>query len=125
MPTRDEAMALFDRRRRAWLAEDVDAYLALWADDLRFRSPSHAEPIGRAAFVELVRSSYARARPLRFEVTHLAVDGDTVLAEWVIAMSARADGRRIEWWGMSVADMRGGLIHDWREYWNPADMLPR
>jgi len=40
-------------------------------------------------------------------------------------MSVRADGRRIEWWGMSVADMGGGLIHDWREYWNPADMLPR
>jgi uncharacterized protein (TIGR02246 family) len=125
MPTRDEAMGLFDRRRRAWLAEDLEAYLALWADDLRFRSPSHAEPIGRAAFAELVRRSYASARPLQFDVTHLAVDGDLVLAEWVIAMSTRAEGRRIEWWGMSVANMRDGLIHEWREYWNPADMLPR
>ena len=125
MPTRDEAMALFDRRRRAWLAEDLEAYLALWADDLLFRSPSQAAPIGRAAFAELVRGSYARARPHQFDVTQLAVDGDLVLAEWVIAMMTRAEGRRIEWWGMSVANMRDGLIHEWREYWNPADMLPR
>ena len=125
MPTRAEAIALFDRRRRAWLAEDIDAYLALWADDLRFRSPSHAEPIGRDAFAELVRRSYATARPLRFDVTHLAVEGDVVLAEWAIAMTVRADGRPIEWSGMSVADMRDGLIHEWREYWNPADMTPR
>src|SRR5437763_1533406 len=75
MPTHPEAIDLFDRRRRAWLAEDVDSYLALWADDLRFRSPSHAEPIGRAAFAELVRRSFATARPLRFDVTHIAVTG--------------------------------------------------
>ena len=125
MPTHADAIALFDRRRRAWLAEDVDAYLALWAEDLRFRSPSHAEPIGRAAFAELVRRSFAIARPLRFDVTQIAVSGDVVLAEWNIAMSTRAEGRRIEWWGMSVADMGDGLIHEWREYWNPADMLPR
>ena len=125
MPTRAEAIALFDRRRRAWLAEDVDAYLALWAEDMRFRSPSFAEPIGRAAFADLVRRSYATARPVRFDVLRLAVDGDIVLAEWAIAMATRADGRRIDWCGMSVADMRDGLIHDWREYWNPADMTPR
>src|SRR5438552_1793368 len=122
MPTRAEAIALFDRRRRAWLAEDVDAYLALWADDMRFQSPRHPEPLGRAAFAELVRGSLAGARPLRFDVTQLAAAGDVVLAEWSIAVERRDGGRRIEWWGMSVAEIRDGLICTWREYWNPADV---
>jgi uncharacterized protein (TIGR02246 family) len=123
MPTRDEAVALFERRRRAWLAEDLDAYLALWADDMTFQSPAHAEPLrGRTAFRELVRRAYASARPVSFDFTHVAVAGDVVLAEWRIAVEARDGGRRIEWWGMSVAEVRGGLIHVWREYWNPADM---
>jgi len=25
---------------------------------------------------------------------------------------------------MSVAEVRDGLIHYWREYWNPADVVP-
>jgi limonene-1,2-epoxide hydrolase len=123
MPTRDEAIALFDRRRQAWLAEDVDAYLALWAEDMRFQSPLHPEPLGHAAFAELVRRAFAGARPLRFDVTRLAVAGDVVLAEWRIAVERRDGGRRIEWWGMSVAEIRDGLIRTWREYWNPADVV--
>jgi limonene-1,2-epoxide hydrolase len=123
MPTRDEAVALFDHRRRAWLDEDLDGYLALWAEDMTFRSPVHAEPLrGRAAFGELVRRAFAASRPLAFEFTHIAVAGDIVLAEWRIAVERRDDGRRVEWWGMSVAEVRAGLIHAWCEYWNPADV---
>lgn len=121
MPTHAEAVDLFDRRRLAWLGEDLDGYLALWADDMTFGSPVHADPLrGRAAFAELVRRSNATAKPLRFDVTHLAVHGDMVLAEWSIAMTHRETGRVIAWDGMSVAEIRDGLIRTWREYWNPA-----
>jgi uncharacterized protein (TIGR02246 family) len=124
MPTHPEAVALFDRRRDAWLRGDLDAYLALWADDMTFQSPVHAEPLrGRPAFADLVRQSFAFARPVAFDFAHIAVVGDVVLAEWRIAIERREGGRRIEWWGMSVAEVRGGLIRRWREYWNPADVL--
>src|SRR6266704_339928 len=112
MPTREEATRLFEQRRDAWLREDLDAYLALWAEDMTFQSPLHAEPLrDRAAFADLVRQAFAFARPLAFDFTHIAVAGDVVLA-----------GRRIEWWGMSVAEVQGGRIRRWREYWNPADV---
>jgi limonene-1,2-epoxide hydrolase len=123
MPTHAEAVALFERRRDAWLRGDLDAYLSLWATDMTFQSPMHAEPLrGRAAFGDLVRQSFAFARPLAFDFTHIAVIGDVVLAEWRIAIERREGGRRIEWWGMSVAEVRDGLIRRWREYWNPADV---
>ena len=124
MPTLAEATKLFDARRSAWLREDVDAYLALWADDMTFAAPSHPEPLrGRAAFAELVRRSSRATRPVRFNVLHLAVTGDDiVLAEWVITVERRDTREQITWRGMSRCTMRDGLIAEWREYWNPADV---
>jgi uncharacterized protein (TIGR02246 family) len=123
MPSLADATALFDRRRRAWLDEDVDAYLALWTDDMTFQSPVHAEPLrGRTAFATLVRTSANRTRPVRFDFSHLAVAGDVVLAEWTITVARRDDGREVTWRGMSACALRDGRIAWWREYWNPMDL---
>jgi len=119
MLTRDDAVALFEKRREAWLREDFDGYLALWAADMAFQSPVHTTPLDRAAFADLVRQSFAFSRPLHFEFEHIAVHGSMVLAEWTIAIERRESGKRIEWRGMSVAEIRDGLIVTWREYWNP------
>ncbi len=120
MPTVAEARALFDRRLRAWVAGDVDGYLALWAPDMVFSSPVHPEVRGRDAYARLIAASMAAVTPRAFTIRELAVDGDVVLAEWSMAVDRRADGRRLEWTGMSACAIRGGLIAWWREYWNPA-----
>ena len=121
--TIDEARGLFDRRRRAWLAADLDAYLACFAEDLVFASPVHDPPlVGRPAFEALVRRSHAALEPRRFDVHALAVDGDDVLAEWTIEGRARGGDGVVRWRGMSVARYRDGRIATWREYWNPADV---
>ena len=124
MPSVADAVVLFEKRRAAWLQEDLDGYLALWADDMTFQSPVHSEPLrGREAFAALVRQSSQLTRPLRFDFAHIAVHGDMVLAEWTIAVERRDDGRRIEWRGMSIAEIRDGLIVMWREYWNPLALV--
>src|SRR2546430_17730861 len=93
MLSHEDALALFERRRRAWLAEELDAYLALWTEDMTFQSPMHAEPLrGRSAFAELVGRSLATTRPVRFDLEHLAVRDDAVLAEWCIAVERRGSG---------------------------------
>ena len=124
MLTLEEATRLFDARRMAWLNEDIDGYLALWADDMVFEAPSHPAPLeGRRAFGELVRRSNVVTRPLRFNILHLALAGaDVVLAEWVITVEHRETRRPITWRGMSRCTLRDGLITHWREYWNPADL---
>lgn len=124
MLTMAEATRLFEARRLAWLHEDLDAYLALWAEDMVFEAPSHPEPLrGRGAFADLVRRSNGVTRPLRFNVLHLALAGeDVVLAEWVITVEHRESHAQITWRGMSRCTMREGLITHWREYWNPSDL---
>jgi ketosteroid isomerase-like protein len=121
MLTMAEANALFARRRDAWLAEDIEVYLDCWAEDMTFASPVHQEPVrGRDAYAALIRASAAAVRPLRFDVEHLAVRGDVVLAEWEIEAEHRASGSVLRWRGMSAAGYRDGRIVWWREYWNPA-----
>ena len=123
MLTSAEATALFDRRRRAWLAGDLEAYLALFSPTLSFQSPTHAEPLrGREAFADLVRRSHERVRPISFDFDHIAVAGDFVLAEWRVGIEDRRTGRRIVYPGMSSCRIEEGLIVWWREYWNPADL---
>ena len=122
MLTQSSAIELFERRRAAWLGEDVDGYLALWAEDMSFQSPVHAEPlVGKTAYSELIHRSMTMIQPVAFDIYHLAVEDPLVLAEWRAEVEWRADGRRSSWRGMSVCEIRDGLITFWREYWNPAD----
>ena len=121
--THENALSLFEKRRDAWLREDVAAYLDCFAEEMTFQSPNDRDPLrGRAAFAALIRRSDASVRPLAFDFKHLAVHGDCVLAEWRIAIETRDAGRRIEYDGMSVCEIRGDQIVMWREYWDPADL---
>jgi ketosteroid isomerase-like protein len=116
-----DAEALFDRRRRAWLAADELAYLDLFSADLEIWMPGRDEPVrGRDRYSELVHRSFAWAAPESFDFHHLAVNGDVVMAEWTISTRRRSDGARFRWEGMSVARIDAdGRIAWWREYWDP------
>src|SRR2546427_12790569 len=118
MLSHEDALGLFERRRRAWLDADLDGYLALWTEDMTFQSPLHAEPLrGRDAFAELVARSLATARPVRFDLEHLAVWGDVVLAEWCIAIERRGSGGGGGGGGLWVAPMGGGRLAPRRRDW--------
>src|SRR5438046_8674283 len=112
MLSHEDAWALFERRRRAWLDEDLPGYLALWTEDMTFQSPMHAEPLrGRGPFADLVARSLAAARPLRFDVSHLALREVVVMAEWTIAIERRGSGAWIDSAGMTMTTMRCGRNH--------------
>lgn len=121
----DDARAVFDRRRAAWLAEDVDGYLDCWVDDLVLETPGREPVRGRAAYTEMVQQSFSWAKPRAFEFHHLAVEGDVVFADWTISVARRTDGVVVEWRGMSVAELRDGRIVWWREYYDDPAALAR
>lgn len=106
---------MFERRVAAWLSADVDTYLGCFAPDLRIAVPGREEPLDHDAYAALVRASFAWATPRAFEVHHLAVDGDTILAEWTITVARAEDGATVTWQGLSACETREGLIVDWRE----------
>jgi limonene-1,2-epoxide hydrolase len=113
--TPDDARAVFDRRIAAWLAEDVDAYVACWHDDMRIEMPTGVVE-GAARYRKLVVGSFAWAAPVSFDVHHLAVEGNVVLADWTIRARRREDAVLVEWRGLSVCELRDGRISWWREH---------
>ena len=119
----DEASRLFHRRCRAWLAEDVEAYLDCFADDVRLAVPGRDPVVGREAYEQVVRRAYRWAAPVAFDVHHLAVGPDgAVLAEWTIRVRRRDTDADVSWRGMSACGLRDGRIEWWREHWDPTPL---
>ena len=115
--TVDEARAVFRRRVDAWLAQDVDAYVACWHDDMRIEMPT-GTITGAVKYRKLVDASFGWAEPVSFDVHHLAVDPDAsvVFADWTIRARRRDDRVVVEWRGLSVCELRAGRIAWWKEY---------
>ena len=67
--THADAVAVFERRRDAWLSGDLDAYLALFAADLVIDIPRRERIVGRDTYAELVRLSHEHVAPLRLSST--------------------------------------------------------
>jgi ketosteroid isomerase-like protein len=118
-------MALFVRRRDAWMAEDVGAYLSCFTEDVVVEVPGREAVHGIGDYAALVRRSLEALRPTSFEFHELAVEGDTVLAEWTITLAVRHDGRTIAYRGMSSCRLQDDRIARWREYYDPAELKPR
>src|ERR1700740_142037 len=104
--TIEEARAVFARRIDAWLAEDVDAYVACWHDDMRIEMPSGTIE-GAARDRTLVDAGFAWAAPVSCDVHHLAIDAaaSLVFADWTIRARRREDGVVVEWRGLSICEL--------------------
>jgi limonene-1,2-epoxide hydrolase len=111
----EDARRLFERRIAAWLAEDVDAYMACWHADMRIELPSGVTE-GRSRYQKLVEAGFGWAAPISFDVHRLAVSGDDVFADWTIRARRRSDDTVVEWRGLSVCELCDGRITWWREH---------
>jgi ketosteroid isomerase-like protein len=118
MLTLDDARSLFDRRRIAWLDEDLAAYVDCFTEDVVLEVPGRTVR-GHAEYEPMARRSFEWAKPVAFEFHHLAVGGDdVVMADWTITVERRSDGTPVTWRGMSVCGIVDGRIAWWREYYD-------
>ncbi|MGQ0824805.1 MAG: nuclear transport factor 2 family protein [Actinomycetota bacterium] len=108
--------AVFQRRVDAWLAEDVDAYLECWHDDMELTLPGGRVVSGIESYRTLVEQSFVWAAPVSFDVHALATEGDIVFADWTVRARRRADNVVVEWRGLSICQLRDGKITWWREH---------
>lgn len=116
---RAEAVALIEKRRDAWLRQDLDTYLGLFADDFTFHADGVEQSRGRAALEESVRRNYERFRPISWEFHEIAVHGSNVLTEWTVTMEVIKTGARWSLRAMGICEIRDGLTIWAREYRSP------
>jgi limonene-1,2-epoxide hydrolase len=102
-----DAVRIIERRRDAWLDEDLDT--------LR----------GRAALEAMVRRNYERFRPVACEFHAIVARVSTVLAEWTTTLEARATGDRWALRAMRICEVRDGKLSWWREYRAPLEPVTR
>ena len=102
---------------RAFLAAlerlDVDAALALVADDIVYQNVPLPPARGRAAFEQQLRALERYFTGFEAEVHHIAVDGSSVLTERTDALIR--GGLRAAFWVDGTFEVVDGRIAVWRD----------
>ena len=117
---RSQAVALIEKRRDAWVNEDLESYVRLIAEDYVLEVNGHEELRGRDAFEDLIRRNYERFLPVSWDFHEIVSHDSHVLAEWTVTMEERETGIRLSVMGMSICEVRNGVLTWWREYRSPA-----
>ena len=103
---------------QAWVANDVDAILAMFTEDAVWYD---AYPANRYVGHDEIRAQlerYARhISDIEIDVVHEAVSGDVVFQERVDR--GQRDGAPFEVAAACVFTVRDGRIAENRDYWNP------
>jgi uncharacterized protein len=129
MPNEPEPTVVVDRFYAAIDADDLDAIVAVCADDMVVRYPAAGRLSyggtwhGRKGLLAFLDAHEAAEEILEFSVSSMLADGDTVVASGVFRGRARETGRT---WAtdfvhiLTVADDR---LRRWESYFDTAAAL--
>jgi ketosteroid isomerase-like protein len=103
--------ALIEAHDAGWNAQDLDAIMPTYTDDVVFQNHTAGEaPVAGADAVRAhLAGIFERWPDMRFTSRRLYVTDDVCVSEWT-ARATTPDGRRIEWDGVDVFPIRDGLI---------------
>ncbi|MBW2426609.1 MAG: nuclear transport factor 2 family protein [Deltaproteobacteria bacterium] len=123
--TLDQARSITDRRNAAMVDCDIEAFLALWAEDCTVEGPEHFLE-GKEQLRKAMEGGWAMMKPIRMVTRSLAVEGDALYYEFAVVWEVRATGARMLFTGMTYhrVDARGLLLHC-REYFDPPGKVRR
>jgi ketosteroid isomerase-like protein len=113
MTNGETALELATRYRDAFFARDVDAIMALVTPDFVFENVTGGERIeGADAARRHIATLHARWPDMTFEEREGGLTGceDRAVAEWTARATHPDTGRRIEWDGLDVIQVRDGRI---------------
>jgi ketosteroid isomerase-like protein len=108
----DASLELCVRYRDAFFARDVDAIMAIVTPDFVFENVTGAERIeGADAARSHIAAIFARWPDLAFdERGPIRAGPDHAAAEWTARGTHPDTGRRIEWDGIDLLEMRDGRV---------------
>jgi ketosteroid isomerase-like protein len=103
--------ALIAAHDAGWNAQDLDAIMPTYTEDVVFQNHTAGEdPVAGAEAVRAhLEGIFARWPDMRFSSRRLYVTDEVCVSEWT-ARATTPDGRRLEWDGVDVFPIRDGLI---------------
>ena len=113
--------AAIARYNEAWNAHDLDAIMAMHAQDMVFENHTAGERAVGAEALEHIGRIFDAWPDIAFSTRRLYVREDLVVQEWTAAAThvkelrrgdivAEPSGNRIEWDGMDVIPFEDGLV---------------
>ncbi|MCC2655218.1 MAG: hypothetical protein K0Q76_326 [Panacagrimonas sp.] len=124
--TNAEVRRLLERHYAAWSSGDVEGVVACYAEGCAFEDLAlEARFDGTAGVRSFVQLTFAAIPDFKWNPRHITVDGERVACEWVMDGTQRGDlpgipgtGKRFDVRGLSALVVRGGKIHENRDYWS-------
>ena len=122
---------LVEQHLKAWSTNDVEGIVACFTPDCTFEDLALQERFeGHAGLRAFVAALQAATSNFQWTPTRMVVDGDEVWTEWRFTMTQTGDfpgipatGKSAEIPGVSIDEIRDGLIHRHRDYWSLATYL--
>jgi ketosteroid isomerase-like protein len=99
---------LIDRYNDAWNRHDVDTIVSMHAPDFVFHNWTANERVEGAAARDHVSRIFENTPSLRFTSRRLYARDGLVVSEWTAHVER--DGAELEWDGVDVIPIEGGLI---------------
>jgi len=118
----DELQAFIDRYNNAWNRHDVDAIVSMHTDDSVFENHVTGDVnVGREAIGRAITGIFSVFPDLEFEGRRQYIREDLVVQEWTArgthlgkmtraSIEVEPTGRSVEYRGMDVIPIRGGLV---------------
>jgi limonene-1,2-epoxide hydrolase len=100
----------------AWTRRDIDELLGFFAEDAVYHNMPIDPAVGHDAIRNVMMLFVPMSKEIRFEIKHLAEQGNVVLTERVDTFVM--DGGTIELPVMGVFEVNGGKITAWRDYFD-------
>lgn len=116
--TREEAVELITIYGKAWETRDPELIVTIFTEDATYDDPKEPENIGRDAIKEYwITKVIGEQSDIKFEIKHVWVDGDTVIAEWHATFKDTKRNLFIDMTEVAIFTVKDRKFSSLREYY--------
>jgi len=121
-------MSIVDDFAAAFNRNDVTALLACFTDDATYVDNFYGEHAGQPSLRGMFQRMFREGQDYRWTMDVVVNEPTRAAAEWTFGYTVtpavpRSAGRRVQFHGMSVFELRDGRIARYREYWDTGKAL--
>lgn len=116
--TKEQATKLIAIYGKAWETRDPELIVTIFTEDATYNDPKEPENIGREAIRQYwVTKVIGEQEDIKFDLRHLWVDGDTVIAEWHATFKDIKRNILIDMIEVAIFTVKGDKFSSLREYY--------
>ncbi len=116
--TKEQAVILIETYGKAWETKDPELIATIFTDSATYNDPKEKENIGLEAIKEYWKYKVIGEQDdIKFNLRHVWVDGDTVIAEWHATFKDIKRNLLIDMDEVAIFTVEGDRFSSLREYY--------